>query len=204
MRSSFDTWFSEIKKYKRKLLISLFFLVLAIIAYIVTGDYVSDRLGSVVSPDLILDFLGPYDLSFLFIWLFLAMIILFFGYPLLFKPRDLPYAISMFSFFVMIRSLFISFTHLRVPYDAIHVTFPGYFQLLNFSNTLFFSGHVGISFLGFLIFEDIKWLRYFMLTTSIILGITVLLMHVHYSIDVFSAYFITYGIYHIGNRLFKR
>jgi len=30
----------------------------------------------------------------------------------------------------------------------------------------------------------------------------VLLMHQHYTIDVVSAFFITYGVYKIGNRLF--
>ena len=42
-----------------------------------------------------------------------------------------------------------------------------------------------------------------MLASSIILGITVLLMHVHYSIDVFSAYFIVYGIYVLGNKFLR-
>jgi hypothetical protein len=41
-----------------------------------------------------------------------------------------------------------------------------------------------------------------MLGASIVLAITVLLMHVHYSIDVASAYFITYGVYKVGDQLF--
>jgi hypothetical protein len=39
---------------------------------------------------------------------------------------------------------------------------------------------------------------------SIILASTVLLMHVHYSIDVAAAYFITYGVYVLGNKMFKQ
>jgi hypothetical protein len=42
-----------------------------------------------------------------------------------------------------------------------------------------------------------------MLVSSIILAITVLLMHVHYSIDVLSAYFITYGVYKLSENYLR-
>jgi hypothetical protein len=35
-------------------------------------------------------------------------------------------------------------------------------------------------------------------------GVIVLLSHLHYSIDVFAAFFITYSIYHIALKLFDR
>jgi hypothetical protein len=110
----------------------------------------------------------------------------------------------MLSLFIIVRSGFMLFTHLGVPYDAVKFTSPGILQLFDFTNDLFFSGHTGLPFLGFLIFKQHKRIRYFMLISSIILGITVLLMHIHYSIDVFSAFFITFGVYTIGNWFFKK
>ena len=94
-------------------------------------------------------------------------------------------------------------THLGVPADAIKVSAPSFLGMFTFTNDLFFSGHTGLPFLGFLIFRKYsKSVGYFMLASSIILAATVLLMHIHYTIDVFAAFFITYGIYKIGERVF--
>jgi len=38
---------------------------------------------------------------------------------------------------------------------------------------------------------------------AIFFGVVVLLGHIHYSIDVFSAFFITYSIFHMAKYLFK-
>ncbi len=198
-------WLKIIKQNKRKLLVSLFFLIVASTIYGLSGDYIADHIANTaVSPDLILDHIGPYNLSFIFIWLFLVVIAVGLLYPLIFKPKELPYVLNMFSFFLIVRSGFVIFTHLRPPVDAVVVHFPLFLNLLNFTNDLFFSGHAGIPFLGFLMFRrHNRLISYFMLISSFVLGVVVLLMHVHYSIDVFSAYFITYGIYVIGNKFVK-
>src|SRR5258708_19171404 len=52
--------------------------------------------------------------------------------------------------------------------------------------------------------EMLKWFRRFFLVLAFLFGISVLLAHVHYSIDVFAAPFITYGVFVITSRLFKR
>jgi hypothetical protein len=200
-----NNWWQDIKKIWKQLIIALILLVVSLIAYGSSGDFVSDRAYPRNVPDLILNHFGPYNLDTIFVWGYILVLAVFFAYPLVFRPKKLPYTLSIFGLFLLVRSGFIMFTHLGVPFDAITVTFPSIFQPLNFTNDLFFSGHVGLSFLGFLIFRrENKKLSNFMLIASIILGITVLAMHVHYSIDVFSAYFITYGIYEIGERTFKK
>lgn len=204
MNESFSSWFLVHKINWKKLVFAFFLLVFALILYNLSGDYVTDTAKTVVAPDLILDNIGPYNLNFIFVWLIIAVISFYFIYPLIAKPKEMPYVINMFSMFIIIRSFFVIFTHLGVPYDATVTQFPSILQFLNFSNDLFFSGHTGLPFLGFLIFrKHHRGLSYFMLASSIVLAITVLLMHVHYSIDVFSAYFITYGIYKIGNLFLK-
>lgn len=203
MKHKIKNWQYELKKNKKKIFGALFFLAIVLVIYGLTGDYVNDKGGS-ATTDIILDHVDPYNLSFIFIWLFIVVVAVFILYPFFYKPQDFHYAITMFGLFILTRSIFITFTHLALPIDAVSDRFPGILQLLNFSNGLFFSGHTGLPFLGFLIFKKPKFLKYFFLASSLILGATVLLMHVHYSIDVFSAFFITYGIYTLGNKMFRR
>jgi len=204
MVMSFLEWKQAIKINKHKLVFSFFLLILGIAAFSASGDYATSVAGTVAAPDLILDHFGPYNLSFIFVWLYILVIAIYFIYPLIVKPKELPYIFNMFSIYLFIRSFFVIFTHLAVPHDATLTYFPSFLQLINYSSDLFFSGHAGLPFLAFLVFrEHHKGIAYFMFVSSIILGVTVLLMHVHYSIDVLSAYFIVYGIYKIGNKFLR-
>ena len=73
-----------------------------------------------------------------------------------------------------------------------------------FGGDLFFSGHTGLPFLMALIFWNNKYLRYSFFALSFIFAATVLLGHLHYSIDVLAAFFITYTIFHIAIFIFKK
>ncbi len=194
-------WKKDILEHKNKIFLALLFLAIAIVLTILSGDYV-DETPTAAVPDLILSHIPVINLSFLFVWGIVAVVFVFLSYPLFYKPKKLHYAIGMLSLFLCIRSVFLILTHLKAPIDAISSSSPGIFSFITYSNDLFFSGHAGIPFLGFLIYDN-KKVKYFMLVSSIILSITVLLMHIHYSIDVASAYFITYGIYIIGEKIFK-
>ncbi len=204
MALTYHEWWQAIKSNKKYLVLSLLLFTLAAILYGLSGNYVTEHSCSGSSQDLILNSIGPYNLSLIFIWFFLLVLTTFILYPLVYKPHEFHYFLNMFSLFIIVRSGFILFTRMCAPIGIIHITFPGFIQLLTFSNDFFFSGHTGLPFLGFLLFRKNKPLAYFMLYSSIILGITALVMHEHYSIDVLSAYFITYGIYAIGNYLFKK
>lgn len=197
----FNEWKKDIIEHKNKIFLSILFLAIAIIFTILSGDYV-DETKTVSVPDIILNNIPVLNLSFIFVWGIVLVIFIFLVYPLLYEPRKFHYAIGMLSLFLCIRSVFLILTHLGEPMGAINPSAPGILQFVTYSNDLFFSGHAGIPFLGYLIFGSRK-IKYFMLIASIILSITVLLMHIHYSIDVASAYFITYGIYRIGDKIFK-
>jgi len=71
-----------------------------------------------------------------------------------------------------------------------------------FKGDLFFSGHTGLSFLMALIFWPHRRLGMIFFAASVIFAASALLGHLHYSIDVFAAYFITYSIFKLAQKLF--
>lgn len=73
---------------------------------------------------------------------------------------------------------------------------------MDLGNDLFFSGHTALPFLMALIFWQNVKLRWAFILLSLFFGSAALLGHLHYSIDVFAAFFITYGIFHIALKIF--
>ena len=74
------------------------------------------------------------------------------------------------------------------------------YHMLTFQGNFFYSGHTAFPFLLALIFWDRVLLR--RLFIAVLFGATMLLAHTHYSIDVFAAPFIIYGIFAITAKLF--
>jgi len=192
----FREWRNEFFEYRYLILLSLLIVVIAAFLDYFSGVYVSTAKVAHV-PDLILDHIGPIDVGIFYIYGYLTLCFTLLFYPLLFHIRALHVVISQFSFLVILRAVFIVFTHLQTPPSAVVVTFPWIFRGLSFQNDMFFSGHTAIPFLGFFLFKG--KIRYFFLCGSIFMGVVVLITHSHYSIDVFSAFFITYCSYKIGN-----
>jgi len=201
-RKGFQEWRNELFEYKYVILLSLIIVAIATFLDYYSGVYVSTTNVADV-PDLILDHIGPVDMSFLFVYGYLILVFALFLYPLILHIRTLHVVISQFSLLVMLRALFMIFTHLQSPLDAISIHFPWILRGLSFENDMFFSGHTAIPFLGFLLFRKSK-IRFFFLTGSVLMAATVLLMHIHYSIDVFSAYFITYCSYWMGRYMLRK
>ena len=122
----------------------------------------------------------------------------------LYEPEKFHYIIGMLGIYGVVKAGFSILTHLKVPGGALEITWtPFFYNWLYFSNYLFFAGNVGLAYLGYLVYRENRFLRYFMLISSFLFAASALLMHRHYSIDVLSAYFITYGIYKAGNFIFR-
>ncbi|OHB67065.1 MAG: hypothetical protein A2Y76_07680 [Planctomycetes bacterium RBG_13_60_9] len=201
-RKGLHDWVREFLEYKYLIALSLVLVIVATYLDYYSGVYVSATKAADV-PDLILDHLKPIDLNFLFVYGYMALIVTMFLYPLFFHIRMLHVVVCQFSLLLMLRALFLIFTHLQTPAGSVPVDFPWFFGKLYFENDMFFSGHTAIPFLGFYVFRRSP-IRYAFLVGSVVMGITALAMHLHYSIDVFSAFFITYCSYQMGSVVIRQ
>lgn len=183
-------------------------LVAAFIANFLASYYVSS-IETLSVPDLILDNIPTLNLNFFYVTGITIIILGIVVYPLLFRPELTAFTLKTFASFVIIRSFFISLTHIGVPADFFKYAGPSVnipiLADFYFKNDLFFSAHTGIPFLAFLLFyKENRPLAYSFLGASVVMAITVLFMHVHYSIDVFGAYFITYSIFKVSDGIFNK
>lgn len=164
------------------------------------GKYATRQVSNAVS-DLLLDHLPFWNIDFIFIQG--ALLLWFITFCILIaRPKRIPFTIKSIALFVCIRSLFITLTHLG-PYP--HPVLPDARYLVEyftFTGDLFFSGHTGLPFLLALTFWQNKGMRMLFLATSVFFAAAVLLGHLHYSIDVFAAFFITYSIFHLAKKIF--
>lgn len=181
-------------------------LVASLVAVFYSTTYAGMSASNSVT-DVILDNTRVYDVDGLFVYGALSLVG-FIALMLLSRPRYLPFALKSIAVFYFIRSVFVSLTHIspypnRLLLDSSFFTSSHFFRVFFTGDDLFFSGHVGLPFLMALLFWDTPWLRYAFLIISAVLACAVLLGHLHYSIDVFSAYFITYAIYHLVKKLFR-
>ena len=127
---------------------------------------------------------------------------------LLHHPKRLPFGLDTLALFFFIRSAFTVATHVAAyPIPVANTpdlnTAVGKF-VFGFGGDLFFSAHTAVPFLMALLFWENLKLRYLFLLWSVFFGVVVLLGHLHYTIDVFAAYFITYGIYKLAVQFFPQ
>lgn len=180
---------------------SLVILAMALWVNYQAAEYAFERASNPVT-DLFLSNTRVYDVDMVFV----AGVIIFWAAVsilLLWDLRVLPFTLKSISLFVIIRSFFITLTHIapfpeRLPPPSTNFIL----NKLTFGADLFFSGHTGLPFLLALIFWNNRPLRYIFLAGSAAFGVSAILGHYHYSIDVFAAFFITYSIFHLAERFF--
>jgi PAP2 superfamily C-terminal len=156
--------------------------------------------NSASSPvsDLLFNVLPYVDTSFIdkyvayYISYVIAFLVIFYSK----KSIELIYGIS---FLILLRSVFINLTHLGIPVGITPTK-----SFFTGGGDLFFSGHVALPFLVMLIFWEVKYLRYFFLATTFVMGVEVLLGRFHYSIDVFSAPFFVFCVYTFTRYIFNK
>jgi PAP2 superfamily C-terminal len=202
MKEIFITYKESLKekRYIKSLVSSVLLLIVSGVFSFYAGTYATLRESSSVT-DIILSNTRAIDVDGLFIY---GGLIFFVGVLVLTiaQPKRLPFTFKSIALFFIIRSLFISATHIG-PFPDHTLIHPGNLvHLISFDGDLFFSGHTGLPFLLALIYWDTRIYRYIFLLLSLFFGVIVLLGHLHYTIDVLAAFFITYTISDIARYLF--
>jgi len=179
------------------------FMMVGLVINYFAGRYASAHVSNPVN-DLILDNIPTIDVEGIFIYGIIVFFIFVIGLLTL-RPRRMPFVLKSFSLFLVIRSFFIILTRVAPSMQQAPMNGNSFiFNTFTFTGDLFFSGHTGLPFLMALVFWDEKALRWLFLATAVFFGTIVLLGHYHYSIDVFAAFFITYGVYKISERFFSK
>ena len=191
---------------KRSLFVGLILLALATIFQFYASAYVN-RVPSNSVADLFLSILPVVNLNFLIVEGALFAIAMSF-ILILAKPEYLLFAIKAGAIFIATRAMFIAVTHIGIYPGGIGPDPTGFFDHiytgLGLEAGFFFSGHTGLPFLMALIFWKEKFWRYFYIILSVVFGIAVLFAHVHYSMDVLAAPYMTYSIFKMSQYFFAK
>lgn len=180
----------------------LFAASVAVVYYAI--GYATEHASSPVT-DIILSNTPAFDVDGLFFYGTLGLVA-FITLLLLAHPKRIPFTLHAMALLYFIRAAFISMTHIGLfPIaTANSANFGLGLSHFLFGGDLFFSGHTALAFLLALIFWKQKNIRYIFLAWSLYMAAVVLLGHLHYTIDVASAFFITYTIYCVAEWLFPK
>ncbi len=170
------------------------------------GQRIATRLGAGQPParDILVDILPATDVFGFVVWgpvVFTA----FLTWVLLRNAQYLPFTVKTIALTFAVRACFMVLTPLGVRPDVVD---PGYDGLLRMfvydhsTNDFFFSGHTAYPFVCALIFWEQPRLRWTFLVVSALFGVSVLLGHAHYSIDVFAVPFMAGGVLWWAKKIF--
>jgi len=188
-------WKDIISKKKSELILTITFLVVMLFILSKFLTFVEHRDG-VVLPDPVLKLFNPVDVTWIIFGLLytalISTVIYFFT-----KPELLLTAFQTYIVLTILRIIMMYLTPFNAPQDSIILDDP-FVQAFRtseiFTKDLFFSGHTAILFVLYLV-ADKTYLKVFLLVCTILIGLAVLVQHVHYTIDVVAAPIFAYMAY---------
>jgi len=202
-----DSWQEawQLKGFKTRFIAGILML-LATFAYLpFFFKKIEAREGAYIA-DPLLEAMQPKDVSlviFIFIWGITLLLFL----RCLKKPMMFLGTIYGFVMLYMMRLLTITLIPLNPPSGLIPLIDPlsniFYGKGTFITKDLFFSGHTSCQFLAFLCFNN-KRDKVLAFVSTIIVGVLVLVQHVHYTVDVVAAIPLTFICYTIGQRIALR
>jgi hypothetical protein len=186
------------KIFRQKFLTSFIILIVLLIFLPYFFQHIEKRNG-IVLDDFILQQLKARDVSILIFFIIWSVSILMITRAVK-NPNIFIRLLSSFTLLTISRIISIYLFALNAPTGLIVLKDPlsNFFYGTTFiTKDLFYSGHTATMFLMFLCLEK-KTDKLVALTASFLVGILVLVQHVHYSIDVLVAPFFTYIIYRLA------
>jgi membrane-associated phospholipid phosphatase len=190
-------WQSSV--YRKKLITGLILISLILLSLPFFYQAIEQRNG-ISFNDYLLSWLPAYDLSIYIFTVIWSMTLLTFSR---FKQDPNIFLTFLWGFILINLSRFVSIglVPLNAPADLIPIHDPISNQFYGpkfITKDLFFSGHTAAMFLMFLCLKK-RTDKILALIATIVIGIAVLLQHVHYTMDVVMAPVITYFLW-IGSK----
>jgi hypothetical protein len=166
--------------------------------------YIQERNGKVLS-DVVLETLPAYDLS-LWIFSFLYIFILLgIGY-LLVQPYQLLLGLQVFFWVTVFRFTCLVLIPLNPPRGLIELSDPFldhfFYRGTVITKDLFFSGHTCVVFVFVLVIRHTTIRIAFIIVTALI-GVMLLVQHIHYTVDVLAAPAFTWLAYKFSQVILK-
>jgi hypothetical protein len=193
------------KEFITELLIGLVLLLVSLIIQSYAVAYTDSHASNSVT-DIVLSNTPVFNVYYIYVYGALLLVGVI-ATVCLNKPQSIPFVLKSIAIFTLVRAFCISLTHIG-PFpsqtDISSGIFTSSLPSIFTGDDFFFSGHTGLPFLMALTFWEDWRLRLMFLAFSVFLATAVLLGHLHYSIDVVSAFFISFGVFCGAKVLFKR
>lgn len=190
----------EIFKEKKSIadfIVTVLFIVFVVVVFPEFLHFIEQR-EAVVMFDPFLNLFNPIDITWItFALIYFSVIIAIVS--LINKPANLFLALQSYGVMLLFRMLVMYLSPLEAPEKIIPLHDP-FVQMFGtgdiLTKDLFFSGHTATMFVLFLVVKN-KILKMIFLITTILVGLAVLVQHVHYTVDVVAAPFFSYASYKI-------
>jgi hypothetical protein len=194
-----DAWQEPI--FKKKFVLGMAIFITLLPTFPIFYQYIEKRNGF-IPDDVILAFIPAHDVSipiFLITWFMASLTIV----RALQNPSI--FITFLYGFILLNISRFISIS--LIPFNPPHDFIPITDSISNFfygerpvTKDLFYSGHTATQFLTFLCLQK-KTDRFLAITATFVMGILVLVQHVHFTIDVITAPLFAYLCYFLSVKI---